>query len=206
MDKWIGPDSLFFKYGTILCDLIILTIIWSLISLPIFTIGAATSALYYVTTRQLSDREGYVTRDFFKSFKQNFVTGTELTLVFLIAATILFFNITMTYGTVFFYLSIVIAYEVTATAMYAFPVLARFDLKFSGVLRNAFFMANRHIFTTLSCFALLFVMVIICIKFPFLFIVCVGLFCFISSIFLMIVFRKYVPDMDKDTEEELAKR
>lgn len=206
MEKWLGPDSLFFKYGTILCDLIILTIIWSLVSLPVFTIGTATSALYYVTTRQLSDREGYVTRDFFKSFKQNFVTGTALTLLFLLAAAILFFNITMTYGTIFFYLSIVISYEVIATAMYAFPVLARFDLKTFGVLRNAFFMANRHIFTTLSCFALMFIMVVICMKWPFLFIVCIGLYCFISSIFFMIVFRKYVPDMDKDTEEELAKR
>ncbi len=201
MEKWLGPDSLFFKYGTILCDLIILTIIWSLVSLPVFTIGTATSAFYYVTTRQLSDREGYVTRDFFKSFKQNFITGTALTLIFLFAAAILFFNITMTYGTIFFYISIVIAYEVVITAMYAFPILARFDLKTFAVIRNAFFMANRHIFTTLSCFALIFVMVFVCLHFPFLFIVCIGLYCFISSIFFMIVFRKYVPEMDKDEEE-----
>lgn len=202
MEKWLGPDSKFFKYGTILCDLIILTIIWSLVSLPIITIGTATSALYYVTTRQLSDREGYVTRDFFKSFKQNFVTGTILTIIFALCTAILFFNITMTYGTLFFYLSIVVAYEVIATAMYSFPVLARFDLKAMGVLRNSFFMANKHIFTTLSCFALAFVMFFICRQWPFLFIVCIGLYCFISSFFFMIVFRKYVPEMDKDIEDE----
>lgn len=202
MEKWFGPDSKFYKYGTILADLIILTIIWSLVSLPLFTIGTATTAIYYVTTRQLSDREGYVTRDFFKSFKQNFITGTLLTLLLAVFVVILFFNITSTYGTIYFYISIVIAYEVIITAMYAFPILARFDLKLWGVIRNAFFMANRHIFTTWSCIALAFVMFYICYRWPFLFIVCIGLYCFITSIFFMIVFRKYVPDMDKDIEEE----
>lgn len=206
MEKWLGPDSLFFKYGTILCDLIILTIIWAIISLPIITIGPATSALYYVTTRQLSDREGYVTRDFFRSFKENFITGAILTVIFAFFTIILFINITISYGTIFFYISIVIAYEVIITAMYAFPILARFDLNAMGVLRNAFFMANKHIFTTLSCFALIFIMYFICRMLPFLFIVCIGLYCFITSIFFMIIFRKYVPEMDKDTDEELAKR
>lgn len=201
MDKWLGPDSLFFKYGTIFADLIILTIIWSFISLPIFTFGAATTAFYYVTTRQLSDREGYVTRDFFKSFKQNFVTGTLLTIILAFFIVILFFNITSTYGTIFFPISVVISYEVIATFMYAFPVLARFDLKLWGVIKNSFFFANRHVFTTLSCFALLFVMFFICKACPFLFVVCVGLYCFVSSIFFMIVFRKYVPNMDRDIED-----
>lgn len=203
MEKWFGPDSLFFKYGTILADLIILTIIWSIVSLPIFTIGAATTALYYVTTRQLSDREGYVSRDFFKSFKQNFIIGTLLTIILAFFVLIMFFNITSAYGTVFFYISLVLAYEVIATAMYCFPILARFDLKLFQVIKNAFFMANRHILTTLSCYAVLAIMIFICTKFPFLFIVCVGLYCFITSIFFMIVFRKYVPDMDKDKEENI---
>ncbi len=202
MDKWLGPDSLFFKYGTILADLIILTIVWSLVSLPVFTVGAATTALYYVTTRQLSDREGYVTRDFFRSFKQNFITGTLLTFILAFFVIILFFNITSAYGTIFFYLSIVIAYEVIATAMYAFPILARFDLKLFGVIRNAFFMANRHVFTTLSCFAVFFGLFYIVTIWPFLFVVCVGLYCFITSIFFMIVFRKYVPEMDRDKDRE----
>ena len=206
MDKWLGPESLFFKYGTILADLVILTIIWSLVSLPVFTIGSATSALYYVTTRQLSDREGYVTRDFFRSFKENFLKGTVLTLILAFFAVVLFFNITMSYGTIFFYVSIVIAYEVIITAIYAFPILARFDLKPFQIIRNAFFMANRHIVTTISCLAVMFIMVYICTIYPLLFIVCIGLYCFITSFFFMGVFRKYVPDMDKDTEEELAKR
>lgn len=202
MERFFGPDSKFFKYGTILCDLIILTILWAIISLPIFTFGSATAALYYVTTRQLSDREGYVTRDFFKSFKENFFKGTALTLILLVFTAILFFNITMTYGTIFFYISIVVSYEVIATALYAFPILARFDLKTTEIIRNAFFMANKHVFTTLSCFAVIFIMYFICRQFPFLFVVCIGLYCFISSIFFMIVFRKYVPDMDKDIVEE----
>ena len=65
MEKWLGLDSKFYKWGTLLADLIILTVLWLICSLPIITMGAATTALYYVTTRQLSNREGYVSRDFF---------------------------------------------------------------------------------------------------------------------------------------------
>ena len=68
MEKWFGLDSKFYKFGTLIGDLIILTLLWTICCLPIVTIGASTTALYYVTTRQLSDREGYVSKGFFQEF------------------------------------------------------------------------------------------------------------------------------------------
>ena len=68
MHGLFSMDGPIYKYGGLLADLLLLTLLWLLCSLPIITIGAATTAVYYVTTRRLSDKESYITRDFFLSF------------------------------------------------------------------------------------------------------------------------------------------
>ena len=161
MGKIFGLDSYFYKYGVILCDLIIITVLWCVCSLPIFTIGASTTAVYYVTTRQLSDREGYVSRDFFKSFKQNFVQATLVTLLIGLVSAILFINIILfqpdtLIETIIVIIQYVILYQLIIFTIYVFPLLSRFKFKFFELLKNAFFMANRHLLTTFTCLILLF--------------------------------------------------
>ena len=53
-------------------DLIILNILWMITSIPIVTIGASTTALYYVTLKLVRDEDGYTIKSFFKSFRDNF--------------------------------------------------------------------------------------------------------------------------------------
>ena len=42
-----------------------LNILWLITSLPLFTLGASTCALYYTTLRLVRDEEGYLTREYF---------------------------------------------------------------------------------------------------------------------------------------------
>ena len=53
-------------------DVLILNILWLICSIPVFTIGAATTAVYYVTLKLARDDDGYTIRSFFRSFRQNF--------------------------------------------------------------------------------------------------------------------------------------
>lgn len=53
-----------------------LNLLWLLCSLPVITIGASTTALYSVTLKYVKDQEGYMTREFFRAFKENFVQAT----------------------------------------------------------------------------------------------------------------------------------
>ena len=53
-------------------DLLIIHILWVICCIPIVTVGAATTAMYYVTLRLVRDDDGYTIRSFFKSFKKNF--------------------------------------------------------------------------------------------------------------------------------------
>ena len=40
--------------------------------IPIFTIGPALTALNYVTLKMANNKDPYIIRSFFKSFRQNF--------------------------------------------------------------------------------------------------------------------------------------
>lgn len=67
------------KFG----DLIILNVLWFVCSIPIFTIGASTTAVYYVTLKLARNDDGYTIRSFFKSFKENFKQATIIWLIML---------------------------------------------------------------------------------------------------------------------------
>ena len=60
-----------------------LNILWLVCSLPIVTIGASTTALFYVTLKMAEDRDDGLTRMFFKAFRENFKPATKLWLILL---------------------------------------------------------------------------------------------------------------------------
>lgn len=214
MGGWFGIDSKFYKFCSYVGDFIILMVLWTIFSLPIITLGASTTAVYYVATRQLSAREGYIFRDFFKSFKSNFITATLATVLFGLIGGIIYINIEfLEKSSLFFPVQFVLMYELIITAVYTFPLLSRFDFKFFKLLKTAFAMANKHLLTTISCVILLWAGVCLVLKsigilsvsysFPIFIVIlfCFGLYVFISSLMFMKLFRKYVPDMDKDADE-----
>ena len=59
-----------------------LNILWLVTSLPIFTIGASTTALLYAAQKLLCD-EGTPAKNFFKSFRENFKQSTGIFLIYL---------------------------------------------------------------------------------------------------------------------------
>ena len=74
-------------------DLIILNVLWLITSIPIVTIGASTTALYYVTLKLVRDEDGYTIRSFFKSFKENFKQSTIIWLIMLAVGLLIGFDL-----------------------------------------------------------------------------------------------------------------
>lgn len=71
-----NQNSSFIKFVMRILDVLTVNILWLLCSLPIITIGASTCAAFYVTQKMVDDEEGYVSRQFFKGFKDNLKQGT----------------------------------------------------------------------------------------------------------------------------------
>ena len=210
MKGFLSIDSKFYKYMTFFSDLVILTVLWTICSLPIITSGAATTAMYYVLTRQLSDREGYVGKDFFRSFRQNFVQATFLTIISLVMAWIIYININnMQTSSFMFPVQFVLCYELIITMIYIFPILSRFDNGVFGTVKAAIYMANKHLLTTFTCLGLMAALVIFCYYQPIMIVVCAGVYGWLTSLMFMKVFKKYLPSMDIDpslTNAEVAEK
>lgn len=69
-------------------DVIILGIFFIICSIPVFTIGASLTALYYSVHKVIYQGRGYTT-EFFHSFKDNFKQSTLSWLIFLAVAAVL---------------------------------------------------------------------------------------------------------------------
>lgn len=198
-------------------DLILLNILWLVCSIPIFTIGASTTAVYYVTMKLARDDDGYTIRSFFKSFKENFKQSTIIWLILLAVGVVLgfdmyfftrLFNGSGTIKTVMLtvFLAMIIVY--TAVFVYIFPLQARFFNTVKRTFFNAFFMSLRHLFRTIGMividgalvaagFVLMIppmLMIFMLFGFP--------LLAFINSYILTPVFNIYMPKEER-TEEEL---
>ena len=83
MSNFFNMDNGLFRALGKLADLMLLNILFLVCSLPIFTIGASFTAMYYVTLKLAENEEGYIARGFWKSFKQNFKQATIIWLILL---------------------------------------------------------------------------------------------------------------------------
>lgn len=135
-------------------DLILLNVLWFVCSLPVFTLGASTCALYEVTLRYSLHESPAVIRTFFQSFKKNFQKGTALFLIFFGAGLFLAADLwcALQWEIPFRFLVIVVilavAYFYLAVLTHVFPVLTWFDTGVKESIRKAFLLSmSNGVFT-----------------------------------------------------------
>lgn len=210
-----SSDSLLGRFLNLAADIVILNILWLICSIPIFTIGASTTALYYsLMIRQRRD-EGYVHRNFFKSFKDNFKQATVIWLVLLVIGLALFVDLRIgillnatagsAIGKLFIISSIILLIPYSFVLMYIFPIQAKFENSIKNNLKNAILMSIAHFgYTILLLFiAATFILLTLVSKaFIGIEILCgVSLFVYLTSNIFIMIFRKHLPDELSDDEQ-----
>jgi uncharacterized membrane protein YesL len=213
MRDFFSMEGPFNRYGGMLADIVLVSFMWLLFTLPVVSAGASTTALFYVTTRRLSEREGYITTDFWTSFKSNFKRATVVWLIYLTVTLLVLANIFIISNpenegiqmrTFMFAAQLVILIITGLMSVYLYPLLARFDMKLIDIIKSAFFLTFRHFLTTLACVVMLGIAIFLFIQFLPLLIVLPGAYAWLASLLLMRVFRKYRPEMDRNVAEEIA--
>lgn len=133
MRKFFSDSNPVIRGLTKLADLMWLNFLYILTSIPIVTIGAATAALYSVTMRVVADEESYITKDFFKAFKDNFKQATILWVIcgLLLSLFGYTFYVLMTSGLSYAHVAMGIMgipiVLIAFTLLYAFPIMSRFE-------------------------------------------------------------------------------
>ena len=164
-------DSKFSQIMLKLCYGCYLNFLWLVCSLPVFTAGAATAALYDVTLRLAREEDPPVTTRFFKAFRENFRQATILWLILLgIGALlgadgyILYHLYKSTAGmvsvicTLGLALIIVAAIAYVIVLLYVFPLVASVKNTNFAMLKNALLIGIHYLFCTILVFAIHFAM------------------------------------------------
>ena len=140
---FLDNDSFFGRFMTKLGIIIAANIMFMLLSIPFFTIGAGLSALYYVMFRTLrSDGGVNPFKEFWAGLKMNFKQATISWILFvlLIAFLLVDIRICNAAGGTLGYLKIG-AYAIGAVAvilyLYLIPVMAAFQDSLPHLIRNA---------------------------------------------------------------------
>lgn len=155
-----------------IADLMWLNILTLVFSIPIFTAGAALTALHYMALKIVRNEECYITKEFFKAFKQNFKQSTLIWLLFLLVIGLLagdFYifrdsgvEFSGTMQLVILFLTIVVAF----TLMFVFPVQAKFENTILRTIKNAFFISVAQFPKTILMIVLFALPVVLFIFFP----------------------------------------
>lgn len=138
-----------------IADVMVLHVLWLVHSLPLVTIGASTTALYYAMMKRIRTNEGQVTANFRQSFKANFRQATILWLIAAAAGAILWLDLNFcttwggTAGKVMLAGCSLLLAPCWMTLLYLFPVLAKFTGSVYDTFKNALLMSVRHLPMTL---------------------------------------------------------
>ena len=155
MERFFNMDNKFFTAMSRLADLIILNVICMVCCLPVFTIGPAVTALFYMTLKMVRNEETYIVRGFFTSFRQNFRQGVVINLILLAIAAILYLDFRFVSATdtmsskIMFVLLMAAGIFYVMVFTYVYPLLAKFDNTIRNTFSNSLLMAIRHLPYTL---------------------------------------------------------
>lgn len=131
----------------VLCDLMILNILWLICSLPVITVGPASCALCSVSLKLARGEPVATVRTFFEVLKQNIGQTILLGLIGLaglaIAVVDWLFSVAQegNIRTLYFVVSVIVSAVVLAYWAWAFALSAGFENSLGGTIKNALSLA-----------------------------------------------------------------
>lgn len=147
MDALFRINEMIFALFSKFFRFLLITLLWIVCSIPLFTLGAATSALHYAAQKIIQEDDSKLIQKFFGAFKQNFRQGTALTLIYAVLMALLYFDFVVCFqlpeamvSTMLAFVTLV-AFMMIIFMQYSFALLARYNNTVMQNLKNAFFLS-----------------------------------------------------------------
>lgn len=144
--KKLSIDNPFFNVMGNLGDMLMLNLAFLITCIPVFTIGAAQTALCRVMLRRVRKECRYPVKEYFGAFKEEWKQGTMSWLPLMIIGGILVFDV-MYLGKEWSLWGVGTGVLLSVWCIftsYVFPVQAQFANTTKNIWKNAAFMAVRH--------------------------------------------------------------
>ncbi|MBQ8518762.1 MAG: YesL family protein [Agathobacter sp.] len=140
-----NPENSFFSFIGTIGNFIMLNLLFVFCSIPLVTIGASYTALYYTMFKITEDDTLQITKDFFHSFKENLKQSTIVHLILSVVGAFLIFDLAgvlqlfsqsiamKVLFCLFFCLALIYCFITT----YVYPILAKFSNNTKNTFKNA---------------------------------------------------------------------
>lgn len=209
LQKFFNPDTPVNRLFSKIFCILYLNLLWLICSIPIVTIGPATTALCYTMLKVVSGDDSSTTNYFFHSFRQNFKQGTILGIACTLLGLLFFYDLiyyVIAPGKIISVMQIIQIFIIFFYLMiltWVFAVLAKFDNTILNILQSAFYLSLRYfgysIIMIISELSLSFIMFFYV---PLLALWGVGLITFLNCICFQHVFSKYISASKDDIHSE----
>lgn len=205
--KFFDSDSGFSRFMNTLFDILYVGVLWMVCTLPLFTAGASTTAAYYAMAKCVRHKTGYIGREFFHSFKENFRQITPLTVLFWFVSAVLFVDLyyVWTHESGFinalFVVLAFIVFVVAGIAAYSCPILSRFHKKNKELIKTAVYVLFRYLPLTVAIELGFIVSLIVFFLIPWTVLVIPGGYLYALSFPMERILAKMMPAVDEDSEE-----
>lgn len=196
-----------FSFLNLLGQLILLSILWTVCCLPIITVGASTVALYYTVVKVLRRNQDSLFAAFFREFRNNFLQSLNINMVFLCYFGILAYfaiprlSATQSGADIGFYALVGLAILGALPLSFVYPTISRFYHKGGALVRFLLMVIGKHPHIVLGCTLLLAAGILLVLSNPAALLFVPGVVCYVQSLLLEPVFRKYsAADSDPNYE------
>ncbi len=208
MNGFFNLDGPFYKWGSEIADVMILSILWLVCCIPIFTIGASTTALFYVFGKKVRGEDPYVFRHFFQSFKENFKQATIITIILgvMLFSSYLYVEMLLS-GTAPIWVKMIgmfFVIQVAFISLYIFPVLSRFEMSIKNIFISSFIFTNKHFITSILCVILFAANVYVVLSLSPFTLFSFGIYALVSSYLFQRIFTKNIEAAQAAKEKAAA--
>lgn len=158
MGNLFNIEGKVYRFLEKLANIMGVSLLWVLFSIPIFTIGASTTALYLTVFKVIRRGEGRVWQEFWNAFKSNFKQATALWLLLLLVCAFLAVD-----GYICYILSdvipvlkwilvlvVILFVFCVMWSLYWFPYISHIQDPNKAVLKNTLIMCVLHLLSSLS--------------------------------------------------------
>jgi len=210
MSEFFDVDGPFFSTIKTCVDMVYLTALFIITSIPIFTIGASMCAMYYTANKAIRHDRSYVGKEYFRAFKENFKQSTPVWIVLMIvyivlgAETYIMYQYAIdgqTFGRVYLLLMGIIV-VIIVWNVYLFAYMSRFKNTTRNCLKNALIFTTGSFWKSFVLFALMFFCLLLVVSWPVLVVFVPGAYTVVATFLIEKVFEKYMTPEQKAEEFE----
>lgn len=210
MNKIVLYDNKIYDWIYKIVNMMYVSLLWLIFSLPVVTLGASTTALYYVVNKTIRHERGKIFHGFWHSFKTNFKQSTIIWLCLVIICGIggidylvlRGLNLNGKINSLFLWILVIFLVIIGMIANYFFPYIARFKNTTSQIIKNSILIAMMNFGKSFVNIVLFLIAIVISVFVPYSIVICPALYMLILSYSLEKIFEKYMSPEDLEEEEK----